>query len=188
MDPIEYAKFLFTQIFNKQDIVTQRAKSVYDIDYKALKKKGVKLLIFDVDDTLAGNKTGLPEKSKELLTKLSRSPYNFRLAILSNCSRKRFNKLKDMVKALDIYVEEKNNKPDKKGYLSIMEHFKINPDKTAMIGERIGTDLWGAYISGISHRILVLPFSEVFPSKKPVSLYRILRKFEFWLCRPAKQR
>ena len=57
-------------------------KSIYTIDYKKLKKNGIKCLLFDLDNTIAPYKTLEPDtKVKELFANLSN---DFKIIIISN--------------------------------------------------------------------------------------------------------
>jgi predicted HAD superfamily phosphohydrolase YqeG len=59
-----------------------------------------------------------------------------------------------------------------------MEHLKTGPRNTAMVGDRPGTDMWGAHRAGIKHTILVEPYSEAFGGKKPGAIIRLARAAE----------
>lgn len=174
MDAIEYFRFLGS-VISRRSVLTDRARSIYDIDYDKLRMQGVRLLIFDADDTLTGNKDRIPERSARLLARLKK---RFRVAVHSNCSPKRHA---DLTRSLDVYVQKDARKPGKEGFVSLLEHFSVRPQRAAMIGDRIGTDLWGAFVCGIGHRILVTPYSDIFPARRPNPLFRLLRKVEFYM-------
>jgi HAD superfamily phosphatase (TIGR01668 family) len=152
MGIIEYLKFLFHSVFVRKQIQTQESDSVFSVDYGVLKKKGARLLIFDVDDTLTWHRGRLEEKTLRLLRKLSK---NFRISVFSNCEDRRRRQVAQMLSGLDLYIAPMGGKPGKDGFIHIMEHFKIKPEGTVMIGDRMGTDIWGAYAVGIRFRILV---------------------------------
>ena len=42
-------------------------KSIYDIDYKKLKEKGIKCLLFDLDNTLVPVNIDIPTKSERIV-------------------------------------------------------------------------------------------------------------------------
>ena len=57
------------------------AQSIYTINYKKLKKNGIKCLLFDLDNTIASYKTKNPDTNiKELFAKLGR---DFKIIIIS---------------------------------------------------------------------------------------------------------
>ena len=62
-------------------------KNIFDINYNKLKKKGIKCLIFDLDNTLALiDSVKVDVKVKELITKLKE---DFLVVIVSNSPKKR---------------------------------------------------------------------------------------------------
>jgi hypothetical protein len=68
-------------------------KSIYDIDYKALKKSGVKCLVFNVSNTLVPENVKTPtNKVKDLFEDLR--DMGFRCIIISNESKKRVTPFK----------------------------------------------------------------------------------------------
>jgi len=162
MDFPEYMKFLHHSIFVKKKIYTQKAKSIFSIDYSRLKKDKVKLLIFDVDETLTLNMGEFEMKTILLLKRLSGE---FKIAIFSNCGDKRRKQIAKMLAGLNLYISPIAKKPKKTGFIKILEHFRIAPGNAAMIGDRTGTDMWGAYITGIKHRILVIEYPAAKDSK-----------------------
>jgi len=173
LDYYSYFKFLINQIHNKTKYKKQN--SIFSINYNNLKKKGIKLIIFDMVDTLTDHKGILSKKTKTLLKKLSNS---FKIAILSNCNYKRQNQIIKMVKNLDVYVENTNLKPKKTGFVNILKHFNIKKKYAVMIGDRVGSDIYGAKNAGIKKLILVIPYSKFFGGNKANLFYRILRKIE----------
>lgn len=65
-------------------------KSVLDVDYKKLKEKGIKCLIFDLDNTLVGVKEEkLSKNIEKLLIKLSK---DFKIIVVSNNFKSRVSK------------------------------------------------------------------------------------------------
>ena len=42
-----------------------------------------------------------------------------------------------------------------------MKHYNIKPENTAIIGDKLGMDMWGGYVSEITHRILVKKYKRV---------------------------
>jgi uncharacterized protein len=152
MDLIEYMRFLHHFLFIKTKTYTLNEKSIFTIDYKKLKKEKIKLLIFDVDDTLTWHRGALEEKTIKLLKKLSK---DFNIAILSNCEDRRRKEIATMLFGINLFISPHSDKPGKEGFINSMKHFSILPENTAMIGDRLGTDIWGAYITKIKERILV---------------------------------
>ncbi len=170
MDILEYANFWINRI-HRPKIATQEVESIHDIDFNNLKKLGVRLLIFDVDDTITPHKRPLPRKTIRLLKKLK----DFKIAFLSNCSESR---RKELAKMIDVYIAPFSSKPGKIGFTHILEKMSVPGSQAAMIGDKKSMDLWGAKIAGINHRILVKPYSEVFGGHKCSIFVRFFRKLD----------
>lgn len=114
-------------------------KSVYTINYKKLKKNGIKCLLFDLDNTLVPYKTTEPDrKIKELFAALEQ---DFKVIIISNSNKDRLRPFKEH---LNVDVAFSSRKPLKKKYKKILDiyHFKIN--EVACIGDQLLTDIFGA--------------------------------------------
>lgn len=158
------------------NLVTDRKESVVDIDFKELKAQGAQLLIFDFDDTLGEfHATSLPTNVKELLVYLQK---DFKLALFSNCTPERNEILNQVFRGIDIYMVERSDKPNRAGYEEIFDHFSISAANAVMVGDKVGTDMWGAYISNVKHRILVEPYSEVFGGRKTKIIDRVIKAIE----------
>lgn len=171
-----YLGFLLARLRGKKEVVTDYAASVVEIDYTGLQKKGVKLLLFDVDDTLTEHHGPFTPDIRSLLDVLGKS---FTVCLLSNASKKRLDTLKVWVADLSVQIElPKKDKPSTLAYLAIMEKHNVKGEECAAIGDRSVTDLWGAYKMGIKHRILVEPYSKAFHAKTAPVPLRWLRGFE----------
>ncbi len=163
----------------RKKMVVIRKKSVYEMDYGQLQEQGIRLLIYDADDTLCGHHETLPERTKKLFRTLAASKaFPFQIAIISNSNKRRQERLSYHVKEFPIFVEKSANKPSPNGFLEILSHFQTKPEKAAVIGDRLGTDLFGAELAGIRNLILVKPYSSVFGGKKAPFLIRIIRDLE----------
>ena len=92
-------------------------KSIFDISYDKLKEKGIKCLVFDLDNTLGLIDQELPNSDVvELFNKLKK---DFDLYILSNNSKtERVDKYKD---ALGCKAQNKALKPFTRGLRRISE-------------------------------------------------------------------
>ena len=174
----QYLNFLLFSVKGGH-MVYEKVQSVFDIDYKKLHDQGVRLFIFDIDDTLCPSKSHLPEKTKCLLSELTEKndPRSF-VGILSNCGNERKKMITEELKPLKISIENDPYKPATQGYEKIMARFGVSPNDTAMIGDRIGTDMWGAYRSGINKCILTEPFSSSFGGRKHIFIIRSVRFVE----------
>lgn len=114
-------------------------KSIYTIDYKKLKKRGIKCLLFDLDNTIASYTEDVPSQDlKELFHLLS---IDFKVIIISNAPKKRLRPFKEL---LNVDVAFSSKKPFKKKYTKIMNMYDLAPEKIACIGDQILTDILGA--------------------------------------------
>lgn len=114
-------------------------ESIYKIDYKKLKKMGVKCLCFDLDNTMASYSISKPDKKlKELMTILGE---DFKIIILSNGKKVRVRPFKE---GLNLDSSHSSKKPLKRKYLKIMKMHKLNPTEIACIGDQLLTDVLGA--------------------------------------------
>ena len=129
-------------------------KSIYDIDYNKLKQKGIKCLLFDLDNTLVPVNEDVPTKKvKELFNRLEK---DFKIIILSNSGKKRLIPFKE---GLNVDVAASSHKPFKKKYLKIMDIYKFKYHEIAAIGDQLLTDIQGANRVGITS-VLVNPIDD----------------------------
>lgn len=114
------------------------AQSVYSINYKKLKKAGIKCLCFDLDNTLAPYSEDVPTSEvKELFHMLSN---DFKLIIISNTGKKRLTPFKEI---LNVDVAYSSMKPLKRKFKKIMKLFDYKPEEIAIIGDQLITDILG---------------------------------------------
>ena len=144
-------------------------KNIYDIDYHKLKKRGIKCLLFDLDNTLVPVKTDTPTKKvKELFHFLET---DFKVIIISNSNRKRLIPFKE---GLNVDVAASAHKPFKKKYLKIIATYKFKEHEIAAIGDQLLTDIYGANKIGITS-ILISPIGEY--EKFGTKINRFFEKF-----------
>ena len=118
-----------------------------------LKKRGITLLLADLDNTLACYGQREPDDAvrawKDVL-----AAGGVELFLLSN-SRKP-DRAGAFARALGIPYQGHSGKPGRDGYLRAMERMGRTPEQTAMIGDQIFTDTLGARRTGV-YAILVEP-------------------------------
>ena len=115
-------------------------KSIYDIDYKKLKKNGIKCLIFDLDNTIAPINIKKPtKKMKDLFEELK--DMKFKVLIVSNSFKKRVEPFKDILGVDSAYF---SCKPLKRKYKKILKIYHFKQTQIACIGDQLLTDIWGA--------------------------------------------
>lgn len=129
-------------------------KNIYDINYELLKNKGIKCILFDLDNTIVPVKCDKPNKKiKEFFAYLER---DFKIIIISNSNKKRLIPFKE---GLNIDVAFSSRKPLKKKYLKIMKLYNYKEHEIAAIGDQLLTDIFGANRIGITS-ILINPIGD----------------------------
>lgn len=131
------------------------AKSVFDINYDNLKKKHIKCILFDLDNTLVPVNTKKPDKRiKDFINDLKEK--GFKVIILSNSKKE---KVVNFRNSLEVDASAFSLKPRKKKYIKIMNTFNYKPEEIAAVGDQLLTDVLGANRVGIIS-ILVNPVSK----------------------------
>lgn len=131
-----------------------RKKSIYDIDFLNLYKRGYRGLILDIDNTLAPHNADADHKIEELFLKLSK--IGFKTCLLSNNKEDRVKRFNRNIHSLYIFNA---GKPGRKNYKKSMKLMGTKRKETLAIGDQIFTDVWGARRSGIKC-ILLDPIDE----------------------------
>ena len=136
-------------------------KDILSIDYDKLKNNGIKVLLFDFDNTLIAHKVHEIDKSYLSLVKSLKK--DFKVIILSNSFNSK--KLNRISQELDLDFIGYSLKPLSFGYRRLkLSNKKI---EIAMIGDQLITDVWGAKRMGY-FSILIDPInrdSEIFVTK-----------------------
>lgn len=128
--------------------------SIYTINYKALKKSGIKCLLFDLDNTLCPFTAVKPSvKEKELVEGLK--DMGFKVIIISNSPQKRLEPFKE---GFNVDTACSSRKPLKKKYKKILDLYKFKDTQIAAIGDQLMTDILGANRMGLTS-ILVDPLT-----------------------------
>lgn len=131
-------------------------KSVYDIDYEALKKRGIKCILFDLDNTLAPLQMPVPDTEiKDLISDLTLM--GFKIILLSNAPKSRVEPFKEK---LNVDSSYNSKKPLKKKYKKIVTIYGFHDNEIACVGDQLLTDIYGANRMGFLS-ILVNPVSNI---------------------------
>lgn len=129
--------------------------SVFQIDQKALKDRGVCALIFDIDNTLAEYETPVPdEKTAEWLSGLKEN--GFRLYFVSNNNSQRVQKFAE---SADVPCIARAAKPLAFSLKRACKSMGVKCGQTALVGDQIFTDICGGNWLGMC-TILVKPISD----------------------------
>ena len=126
-------------------------ESAYQLPYEKMAEKGIRGLVFDVDNTLAFHDAPADKKAVELFRRLHE--LGFKTCLLSNNKEPRVKPFSDAVGAEYIF---KAGKPSVKNYRKAMERLGTKEANTLFVGDQLFTDIWGAKKAGI-RTILVKP-------------------------------
>ena len=129
--------------------------SIFDIDYNELWDKGIRGLLFDIDNTLATYDSPAPNQLTEELVKELREA-GFSIWIISNGKKER---VLSFAKRLSVPAIWKARKPFPTGIGRIRKQMKLKPSQIAIIGDQLFTDVCAGNMGRI-YSILVKPISE----------------------------
>ena len=142
--------------------------NVRSIDIEFLRKRNIKGLILDVDNTLIDFDRKFEDGTVEWVQKLKNAGVKF--CIVSNTNK--VDKVKFVASTLDIPYFYFAKKPLKKGFMKAKEKMNLKVESIAAIGDQIMTDVIGANRCGM-YSILVKPIAE-----KDIFITRIKRPIE----------
>lgn len=129
-------------------------KSVYDIDYKDLKRKGKIGLVFDLDNTLAPFDIEEPtEEIINFITNLTKD--GFKVCLVSN---NKGNRVQIFNKKLGLVAVPKAGKPKTKGIKIGLQKLGVSKSEAVMIGDQMFTDVWVGNRMGMT-TVLVKPIA-----------------------------
>ena len=126
-----------------------RQNSIYEVDFNGLYKKGMRGLIFDIDNTLVPHGADADERIEKLFSELKRM--GFKTFLLSNNKLERVKRFNKNIRSLYIY---KAGKPQITNYLKAVRMMGTKKETTVFIGDQLFTDILGAKRAGISNILL----------------------------------
>lgn len=144
-------------------------ESVYDIPEEYLIKRGIKVLLFDIDNTLAPYDAPEPdEKLKTFLFGLREKGYG--IALVSNNTSERVERFN---RTLGFFTVSDVHKPKKSSLFKALEHFAgVRKKHIAFVGDQLLTDAVAARRNGV-RTIIVHPIK-----KKENLFFRFKRAIE----------
>ena len=129
------------------------ADNIYEISGAALGRRGIRLLLADLDNTLVPYGVPLPdEKLKGWRDELA--AHWVTLFILSN--NRHESRPRTFAQALDVPYIGHAGKPKTASFVKAMEQMGVAPEQTAIVGDQIFTDVLGGNRAGVA-TILVKP-------------------------------
>ncbi len=124
-------------------------ESAYQIDYNSLYERGIRGIIYDVDNTLVPHGAPADDRAVELFRQLK--GLGLRTVLLSNNKEPRVKMFAERVGSEYIF---KAGKPGREGYLRAMERMETRPETTIFVGDQLFTDVWGAKRCGIENYLV----------------------------------
>jgi len=121
-------------------------KSIYTIDYEKLIDRGIKCILFDLDNTLVPTTMNKPNKKLiEFITDLKNK--GFKIFIFSNSPKQRVKIFAD-----DLQVEGVSSacKPLKRKFESLLYSNDLDQSEVVIVGDQILTDIYGGNKVGIT--------------------------------------
>ena len=133
----------------KKFIPRSYQKNVFEIKYDKLKASGIKLLIFDLDNTLSLIDESFPSlEIKKLINRLSK---DFKILVASNNKEER---VKLFCQELNCDYIYSSLKPTKKITRFVKKKYNLKNEEVAIIGDQLVTDIFLGNRSGM-YSILV---------------------------------
>lgn len=130
---------------------TECAESVFAVDFELYCKKGIRGIIFDIDNTLVPHGALADEKIIAFFNKIH--AMGLKTCLISNNKEKR---VKPFAKAVDSEYIFNAHKPSTVSYKKAVRLMGITESETLFIGDQIFTDIYGANRANIAN-ILVAP-------------------------------
>ncbi|HKM40000.1 MAG TPA: YqeG family HAD IIIA-type phosphatase [bacterium] len=130
-------------------------RSVFDLPIAYLRERGIRGLIFDLDNTLLyWNALEVTPEAKKLFHRLKR--VGFSCCLVSNNKRGRVEVVADMMDLPAIY---KARKPSRRAFRWALDTLGTAKNETAVIGDQLFTDVLGGNRFGL-YTVLVMPLSK----------------------------
>ncbi|NPV90410.1 MAG: YqeG family HAD IIIA-type phosphatase [Firmicutes bacterium] len=127
---------------------------IFEISQEDLLRRDIKGLIVDLDNTLT--EWGRDAMAEETLDWLRQAQDNgFGICMLSN---NRGDRLARIAETLNIAFIEGASKPRRRGFRQAIELLQVEPERIAVIGDQVFTDVLGGNRLGL-YTILVSPMS-----------------------------
>jgi len=129
--------------------------SVFQIPYDRLYAHGIRVLVYDIDNTLATHADDHPpEETLALVEQLKEM--GFKVALLSNNTPNRLNIFN---KSMNLPGASMAAKPFTPGLRRVMEEIGATREETIIIGDQLFADVWCGKKAGIG-TILVKPITD----------------------------
>ena len=144
-------------------------RSITEITPAALKKRGIKALILDVDNTLTTHNNPTPAEGVPQWIEEMKSA-GIKLLIVSNNNAERVT---PFAETLGLHFVPNGAKPLPMGFLRAVRELGIPKNRIAAVGDQIFTDILGANLAGV-RSIFVYPIE--FETSVPFKIKRAIEK------------
>lgn len=124
------------------------AKSIEDVDFNQLKKSGIKYVAFDADSTLVPFRGRALSDDLQAFLKKQKGLFND-WCIASNRPLNDLEPLGQSIAAKVIRAKGLRRKPQRAFFKRVVKYFGAEPNKIAMIGDKLIADIWGAKRMGM---------------------------------------
>lgn len=152
--------------------------TVEDLVPHELWRRGIRALLFDLDNTLVGGFEHVPDPTLAQAVGSLRAA-GFALMVLSNSPARRVDPI---ASRLGMPAIGNARKPLPQGFSRALTLLGRTPAETAMVGDTLWTDIVGANLIGITS-VLIRPLTD-----QEHLLSRLLRIPEYWLAGGKWQR
>jgi len=137
----------------KRFIPKMYQKDIFSIDYKKIKDKGYKLIIFDLDNTIGSIKEEIcNQKTADFINKLTN---DFKVVVVSNSFKARVRKFCSNLNC-DFFAF--SLKPSTRNIRKVKRKYNVSYKEMIIIGDQIITDILGGNRLGLL-TILVDPIN-----------------------------
>lgn len=147
---------------------SQRAASVFAIDYQKLYSLGYRGIIFDIDNTLVHHGKDSTPEVDALLAQIKR--IGFKTMMLSNNG---VDRIERFLRNIDSPYISNADKPNPENYYRALERMGLEAAQTVVIGDQVFTDILGANRSGI--RSILVDFIRA-PNETKIGIRRNVEK------------
>lgn len=130
---------LFERFYPDEEI-----ESAYLIPYRDLYAKGIRGILYDIDNTLVEHNQDATPKAIKLMKSLKE--IGFSITLLSNNKEERVKRFNEPIQVNYIH---KAGKPSTRSYLEAMRQMNTTKETTVFVGDQLFTDVWGAKRAGI---------------------------------------
>lgn len=135
----------------------EEALSLRQVDWRRLWTRGIRALIFDLDNTLCLWRTGeFPRSVAVLLRRLQGQ--GFKIAVLTNARVPADSPVRAALAELGIPLIERAKKPLPFAFRRAVQILGAKPAEAAVIGDQLLTDVLGGKLAGL-YTVLIPPLS-----------------------------